>query len=128
VIQALTAWGPAAIWAAVLFLLSELPGDTVGSGWGINDKVAHLGLYLVLGASVAWAASRSRRIPGAIFILIGVTYGALDEWHQAFVPGRDPSSADWLADAAGVLAGFFLLRTFLVSRLKGAHGKRNRNV
>ena len=30
--------------------------------------------------------------------------GALDEWHQLYVPGRDASVYDWVADGAGTLA------------------------
>ena len=112
-------WGPAAIWAAVLFLLSQSRLDS-GSAWlSINDKVAHLGLYLVLGGTLAWA--RFWRGRGAIlpFLLLGIGYGALDEWHQSFVPGRDPSAGDWVADAAGVILGFFLLPYVLRVLLPG---------
>ena len=28
-------------------------------------------------------------------------YGASDEWHQSFVPGRDADILDWLADTLG---------------------------
>jgi len=47
------------------------------------------------------------------FILVGAAYGALDEWHQSLVPGRDPSVGDWVADAVGVVLGFLLFRSYL---------------
>jgi VanZ family protein len=28
-------------------------------------------------------------------------FGASDEWHQSFVPGRSAEVADWVADTAG---------------------------
>ncbi|SHE23773.1 hypothetical protein BPUTEOMOX_1817 [methanotrophic endosymbiont of Bathymodiolus puteoserpentis (Logatchev)] len=28
-------------------------------------------------------------------------YGASDEWHQSFVPGRMSDTQDWLADTLG---------------------------
>jgi len=37
-------------------------------------------------------------------------YGFTDEIHQAFVPGRDPSGLDFLADLSGSAAGVFLHR------------------
>ena len=112
-IQALLAWGPAAIWTAVLFLLSELPPELAGVEFEINDKIAHLGLYSVLGAALAWGVWKSRRGTFTVPLLLGIGYGALDEVHQAFVPGRDPSAGDFLADCAGVLLGFLFLRSIL---------------
>jgi VanZ family protein len=120
VIRTLVAWGPAAIWAAVLFLLSEVPPDLVGSGFGINDKVVHLGLYSVLGGALAWGVWKSGRwVTPVLLLVLGFAYGALDEWHQSFVPGRDPSVGDFLADCAGVLLGFFFLRSILKARARG---------
>ncbi len=104
----LQAWGPAAIWAAVLFLLSEVEPDPESRWLLVNDKVAHLGLYLVLGTTLAWGRWRSRRGPTWLLLCLGLLYGALDEWHQGFVPGRDPSTVDLLADAVGLILGFFL--------------------
>jgi VanZ family protein len=119
VIQALVAWGPAAIWAAVLFFLSALSPGGEGAWLEVNDKVAHLGLYLVLGGALAWAGARLSRVPSWVLVLLGVAYGAADEWHQSFVPGRDPSAGDFLADAAGVLLGFLLFRAYLRARGPG---------
>ena len=43
-------------------------------------------------------------------VVAGLTlaYGAVDEMHQSFVPGRHPSLADIGYDALGALAGLFL--------------------
>jgi len=95
-------------------LLSELPADLGGAGFAVPDKIVHLGLYLVLGATLAWAKEKTPSAPAPVLLLLGMAYGALDEWHQAFVPGRDPSLGDFAADCAGVALGFILLR----SRLK----------
>ncbi len=111
-------WGPAALWAAVLFLLSELQGTDVGLPAGA-DKLVHGGLYLILGLSLAWGKWRTRSVvPVILLLLIGVGYGALDEWHQSFVPGRDVSVGDWVADSAGVMLGL-LLFSGISSRSRG---------
>ena len=105
-------WGPAALWAVVLFLLSELQGtdDILPAG---SDKLVHGGLYLILGLSLAWGRRRTGfSVPGLLLMLIGVGYGALDEWHQSFVPGRHSSVGDWVADSAGVMLGFLLFSRF----------------
>ena len=109
-------WGPAALWAAVLFLLSELQGGDEGL-LGVRpagaDKLVHLGLYLILGLLLAWGKTRTGFGGPAILLLImGAGYGALDEWHQSFVPGRDVSAGDWLADTAGVALGLLLFSGF----------------
>lgn len=116
-------WGPAALWAAVLFLLSATP-DVPGSSWLSvmpgADKVVHAVLYAVLGATLAWASHRgghgSRRTADAVVLGVGVLYGASDEWHQSFVPGRDASSADFAADVVGLAVGFVVTRRVLRGR------------
>ena len=110
----LIAWGPAAIWVAVLFFLSEIDG-TSGLSWGFGwDKVLHFLLYLILGATLAWGWDRTRRrVPHWAVVSVGVVYGLVDEWHQSFVPGRSPSLGDALADLAGTVAGFALVAGLL---------------
>ena len=44
-----------------------------------------------------------------VLLAVGSAYAALDEWHQSFVPGRNPDIADWLADAAGVAVGYTIV-------------------
>lgn len=39
-----------------------------------------------------------------VLIIVGV-YGAIDEYHQSFTPGRDMSFFDWIADMAGAFSG-----------------------
>ena len=107
--EALIAWGPAAVWAVVLFLLSEMEPSGVELAVGL-DKLGHLVLYAVLGLALAWGGARSPRMPAWIPPLAGVLYGVADEWHQSLVPGRDPSGWDVVADAAGIVVGYLLFR------------------
>jgi VanZ family protein len=37
-----------------------------------------------------------------------LTYAASDEVHQSFVPGREMSLMDWLADAVGILISSYI--------------------
>ena len=80
----------------------------------MSDKVVHLGMYAVLGAALA----RGRILdpaepPHLALVLLGTTYGLLDEIRQAYVPGRDPSGGDVLADTLGVLLGYIIVLTLL---------------
>ncbi len=43
---------------------------------------------------------------------LGLAAGAVDEFYQSFIPGRDPSRWDWIADTSGVFFGAFLRNAF----------------
>lgn len=86
------------------------------------DKMAHFTAFAVLAATLEWALrSTSHRLPVyrrhlLIFILVSL-FGALDEWHQSFVPGRECDVFDWLADTLGGAFGLAMMSLpFLWSR------------
>jgi VanZ family protein len=118
-------WGPAAIWAAVLFLLSSV-SDSPGVDWlPIGDKIGHLVLYGVMGAALAWRRWSSRgRLTHYFYLVLGLLYAVSDEWHQSFVPGRDASLLDLTADGLGLLLGYAALLAFLsrASMARASHG------
>lgn len=111
-------WGPAVLWAALLFALSSRSALPLPQPSGI-DKVEHFAAYAVLGALLARASSGSGVWLGWA-ILAGLLFGASDEWHQAFVPGRDSSALDWVADAFGTLAGALFHHRWHARRLATA--------
>lgn len=104
-------WVPAVLWAGVIFWLSSRP-SLPAPDVPYVDKAAHFGAFALLGALLAFAADRSvtgsPRRPLALAAGLGVLYGALDEVHQMYVPGRSPDVLDWAADAAGVAAACVL--------------------
>jgi VanZ family protein len=113
------AWAPPALWALVLFMLSELrvAPPMPRAFFLSSDKIVHFLLYLAFGALLAWPRHiGGRGIPHSVLIVIGVAYGGLDEFHQAFVPGRSPDIEDWFADTAGVMAGYVASTWWLARR------------
>ena len=94
----------AALYMALIFFLSSLPGGTVGipSPW---DKLAHALEYGLLGFLLARGLGRWE---GAV--ALAVLYGLSDELHQSLVPGREAAAGDLLADAVGALIGAFFAR------------------
>ena len=90
------------------------------------DKVAHATVFGFLAWALDLAIQQNRtNLPmyrrHLLVILAVALYGATDEWHQSFVPGRSCEFGDWLADAAG--GGLALLvgsAQLLVTRRLGA--------
>jgi len=112
-----SAWGPAAVWAAVLFLLSAIPLTDDVSWLPVNDKVIHVALYGVFGGTLVWGRIRSRvGWPHSLIVALGALYGVTDEWHQSFVPGRSVSLLDWIADVTGILLGYSVLLAMISYR------------
>ena len=100
-------WAPVVIYMASIFYASSLPEVTLPPG---GDKPWHLigytGLGVVIARALAGGLFRPVRIPvAALAIAVGVAYGATDEIHQMFVPGRSAELADLAADAGGVILG-----------------------
>jgi hypothetical protein len=88
-----------------------LPFDGAG---GI-DKVLHFSAFAGLAFLLALAVRQWRPLGLLQYLLLAAAlliYGAIDEATQLLVPGRSCELADWLADAAGAVAG---LATFAVA-------------
>lgn len=116
----LRVWGPAAVWAAVLFLLSAWSGPSLLALPPLNDKLVHGCLYTVLGWTLGLGWARvPRRVPHVVLVTIGALYAATDEWHQIYVPGRVADLSDWLADLVGLLLGYGVAVALLKRRRGG---------
>jgi VanZ family protein len=103
-------WGPVVAYMALIFYVSSLTEPPIPSG---TDKplhwIAYLGLaVLVVRALAGGLRRRVTLVTAAAAVLITVVYGATDEVHQMFVPGRSADWNDLAADAAGALGGTFL--------------------
>jgi VanZ family protein len=100
---------PLGIMAALWWSSSRVPVPRPPS---VVRELVHNGMHVVAFGALAgalWFALRrpSRRtmVPARAAGIAGVAlaslYGAIDELHQSFVPGRVSSFADLLADASG---------------------------
>jgi VanZ family protein len=87
------------------------------------DKLAHVSVFAVLAAVMGYAS----RLRGWPMLLVGFSYalgmGALDEWHQMYLPGRSAGLDDLAADAVGAALGIgaLLARDRVEAWLAGAH-------
>lgn len=97
-----------ALWCAASWWLSSRsdPGETLGVSIHLPDWLVHGIEYAVGGFLAHRAFPRWLGIPQALLaIAFCVAWGALDEWHQSWVPGRDPAVSDLIADALGGTLG-----------------------
>lgn len=111
-------------WMLLLSSLSSEPGSRVHVEPPL-DKVVHMCAFGVLGFLVALGVGPRRRWHAAwIAPVIVATFGAADELHQSFTPGRSMSTADWLCDAAGGAAAGL---AWLLAWSQGVRGKPSRD-
>ncbi len=107
-------WGPLALYAAVIFILSSMSHPPIPLlPWPHSDKVLHAIEYAGLGGLLARALAlggRGLSARGAVAAAVGLgaLYGASDELHQVFVPCRTADPLDWMADVVGAAAGALL--------------------
>jgi VanZ family protein len=73
------------------------------------DKLIHCGLFALL----TWGIGLASGLQGKRMLIIAATaallVGVLDEYHQMYLPGREPGMDDLAADLAGIIIGTALL-------------------
>jgi len=119
-------WAPAALLLAYEFYLSSqsvLPVPGAFAAVPQSDKLAHAAYFFLMGAMAVRAARFGERWSARrtfwTVALAALVYGALDEFHQSFVPMRDVEVGDVLADTfGGLLAGLFAERLWISSRFE----------
>lgn len=112
-------------WMGLIFYLSSIPSfplDLSVAEYNWVSSIAHVLLYAVL----TWLLIRAFMASGlslaksfAFGFLLSIIYGATDEIHQLFVPGREAHISDWLLD----LAGSYMILSFYTYKY-GKYGKR----
>lgn len=112
-------WAPPIFWAIVIFLFSSLsvtPATEIYWQDFILKKTAHVieyGIFAVLLYRALRSEGVEKMSAGLISILIAVLYGASDEFHQGFTPGREPRVRDVAFDTIGAIAGVYICKKYL---------------
>jgi VanZ family protein len=119
-VQLLWLWLPVALDAALIFYLSSIPQLPSPPG-PFSDKHFHFASYALFATLLvrALSSARLRNINARIAIvaiLLATVYGATDEIHQIFVPGRTAAFDDLAADALGAIAAGGLLLAWAIIR------------
>jgi VanZ family protein len=113
-VQVFWYWLPAVLYAGMIFYMSsqshpeeQLPSFVLKD---VSDKVLHAveyaGLAVLCYRAFRWAAGPSVARQALVLAIVTASiYGITDEVHQFFVPFRESSWLDWLADTAGAAVG-----------------------
>ena len=102
---------PLLLWATAMLTVSSLPADKLPGPPSLLrwDKLAHSAEFMILAFLLVrffrFARSRSNRRALVLSATLGIAYAAFDEIHQHFIPLRQCTWQDFVADSAGVLAG-----------------------
>ncbi len=96
---------PPVLWFATIWVVSSLPGQSLPAPKILSlDKVAHIGVYFLLGLLTNRALHLLKaddKKVWAIYLIILAT-AALDELHQYLIPQRSVSIWDFTANALGL--------------------------
>jgi VanZ family protein len=103
-------WLPSIAVMAVIFGFSSIPSKEM-PGFGPWDLVVKKGAHMLgygLLAMAYWYALRFCHSRWWQALLLAVIYAITDEFHQAFVPGRNPSWGDAIMiDGSGAMMALF---------------------
>lgn len=119
-------YGAALLWAAFILLLCGLPGDEFPKidFWDIDieDKIAHAGVFFVLGYLMVCGFFRRKAKPTPkniilLFMVIAAVYGALTEiFQEFFFPTRFGDFFDFVADSLGGILGILFGKYVIAKR------------
>jgi VanZ family protein len=106
-------WFPVILYSGIIFYASSVPNVKAPLAEISFDAVLHVLLYAPFGYLLARAfynarVSVSQETLLRVVLLISLLYGGSDEIHQSFVPGRDASLTDVIADMIGGAMGGYL--------------------
>ena len=103
-------FGMLAGWVALTFTLTSIPSPEFPPLFPGADKIAHFGVYGVAGfLFVLWRREIGTGAAVAVVwaAIFAALLGAVDEFHQQWIPGRWMDLLDWAADFAGGTVGGF---------------------
>jgi VanZ family protein len=100
-------WLPVLVYVSLIFFLSAQPNLQPPLHFENSDKLMHLLEYGGLGVLFARALrdnfpARSWVFTSLLALGAGLVIAAGDEYFQSFIPGRESSVFDWLADGTGL--------------------------
>jgi VanZ family protein len=114
-------WLPLIAYCVAIYIQSDYPSPQSLPSFEFSDKLLHLAAYAVLGV-LFYRAYQTTPFNNHIQMLVLLSiisaslYGVSDEIHQAFVPARDGSLWDVVADILGAAGGVYLYNRWMIAR------------
>lgn len=107
-------WGPVVLFAGLVFVVSSMSSPIDEDPFPLFDKVAHITEYTLFAMLLFRALQGTWR--GMTFfwlafitVMITLTYGASDEFHQSFVEARTSDIKDLAADGIGAMMAMTII-------------------
>jgi len=111
------------VWSWFVPAGQGIPESFINSIEIVLRKTAHMFIFFILGICTSNAIRQTSIKKWLVFLfslLLCSFYGAFDEIHQHFVPGRADKWQDWLIDTTGALLGIgvVFLVVWLINKRK----------
>lgn len=110
-------WVPVIIWCLIIFYLSSRPNLEIPIKLSYIDLGGHAAFYALLALLLGRAVqlkNRSSKLKYSFAVIISATiYGAFNEVYQSYIPTRDPSLADEIANLAGACIGVLMYYAYI---------------
>lgn len=108
-------WFPVLAYCVIIFIVSSMQHPLPDTDIPNLDKFLHMveyGIlsYLIIRALIGSEVKLSRGRLIVLAVILTTLYGASDEIHQMFVPGRSAEILDVFVDLVGASAAGFLKR------------------
>ncbi len=127
----ISAYRAAIIWAAFILLITLYPGSELPdiNIWELNieDKLAHVGIFAVLGFLMIYGSFKRNRLRRPnwfyilVFSLLVLLYGGLTEVMQSILTTtRFGNFGDFIADGIGAILGTVIAFWYFKSRRERA--------
>jgi VanZ family protein len=116
-------WLPLIIYCVAIYIQSDLPSSERLPIFQFSDKVLHFLAYAGMGV-LFYRAYQTLRVKDNLRMLMLLSavsaslYGISDEIHQYYVPFRDASILDVVANILGAFCGVYLYQLWAVSKDK----------
>ena len=112
-------WLPLIAYCVIIYIQSSYPSPESLPSFEFSDKLFHFGAYAALGilfyrAYQTLPIKHNFQLILLLSMISASLYGVSDEIHQTFVPYRDGSFSDVIADALGAVSGVYLYHHWMM--------------